>query len=433
VIIGNSYAGIGAAEAIRKIDRRCEIIMISDEPYRAYARPLISYYIKGGIAAKDMYYRPSNFYRKNDITFLSGERVKGLNSADHEIYLGDKRVVKYDTLLISTGGKPFTPAIEGIGSRNVLGFTKWDEAKTIKRLAKTKKKGIVIGGGLIGVKAAEGMRALGLEVTIVIKGPRVLSLVLDETAGTIANRQLRKNGIKTITGLNVEEVLADKDGQVCGVTLENGKRLDCGIFIVAKGFRPNIDFVKNTPIHTNKGIDVDRYMMTNIENVYAAGDVAEAWDLLNENNSVIAIAPLACQQGRIAGSNMAGQRRFYPGGISMNSIQVSHLPVMTMGLTTREVRDIHEKAAFRKGKVYRKVIFHENKLVGATLVGDVGYGGVLTHLIRSQADMDDAGKRKLTGDGLRKGNFAPLLQKTVHDTARGSMGHKSSGFLKRVG
>lgn len=403
IIIGNSYAGINAVESIREIDKDGEIIMISDEPYRAYSRPLIAYYLSGRVTDSDMYYREPTFYKKHRIRLFTGERVGGIDIEKQNISLENGTSFRYERLLISTGGKPSVLKIKGFNARNVFTFTKWDDAKKIRKFAKREKKGIVLGGGLIGVKAAEGLNACGVKVMMVISSPRILSLVLDETAGKIVNNHLRRSGIKTIVGHFVKDILTNPKGDVCGVILDNNKRLECDILIIAKGVRPNIDFIKNTSIHINRGIIVDRQMRTNIKNIYAAGDVAEAWDILNNKNSVIAIAPLACEQGKIAGFNMAGVERFYSGGIGMNSIVVAGLPVMTFGVSNT-VNGNTEIKYFHKGRLYRKLVFHKNRLAGAILVGDVRYGGVLTHLIRSQSDIKDI-KKELVDYTLKTGEF----------------------------
>lgn len=430
VIIGNSYAGVGAVEGIREIDGEGEITMISDEPYLAYARPLISYNLAGQVASRNMYYRPAGFYKKNAVTLVLGKRVVSIDNARRRISLEDGAVVHYDRLLISTGGQPFVPPIKGLGARNVFSFTKWDDAKKIKRIAPGKKKAVVIGGGLIGLKAAEGLNDLGLEVTIVELGPRILAVALDEVSGAIVNGQLRENGIKLITGHTAKEILSDGKGSVCGILLDNDKKLGCEILIIAIGVKPNVDLVKNTPVRTNRGIVVDRRMMTSIRDIYAAGDVAEAPDILDNRDSVIAIVPLAYEQGRVAGCNMAGGQRAYAGGMGMNSVEVYGLPVMTMGITN-QISERHEVKTFRKGKVYRKLVFEGNRLVGAVLVSQIDYAGILTGFIRSRADIAHI-KRELTDHVLRKGEFGSVLSKIGGTLTPHSSGEYDRGIGGQV-
>jgi NAD(P)H-nitrite reductase large subunit len=412
VIVGNSYAGVGAVEGIRELDLEGDITIISDEPYLAYARPLISYNLGGRVPSKNMYYRPAGFYIKNNARLILGKKVVRINSARRQISLEDGTTFAYDRLLVGTGAQPFIPPVKGIGAHNVFSFTKWDDAKRIKKIARGKKKAVVLGGGLIGLKAAEGINDMGLEVTIVELGPRILAVALDEVSGAIVNRQLRRNGIRSITRHTAKEILSDGKNNVCGIILDNDKKVECEILILAIGVRPNIDIIKGTPIRVNRGILVDGYMMTSIEHIYAAGDVAEAHDVLKNGGSVIAIVPLAYEQGRVAGHNMAGGRRAYCGGIGMNSVEVYELPVMTMGITN-ETKEAHEVKTFRKGNIYRKLVFEGSRLVGAVLVGQVDYGGILTRFIRSRADITPV-KRELMEHVLREGEFGSVLSKIAN-------------------
>lgn len=403
VIIGNSYAGTSAAASIREVDSTGEIVILSSENYRAYARPLISYFLAGRVRAADMYYRDRSFYHKNNVELRLGEKVVGIDIKMKTVQLDRGEDIGYDRLLISTGGRPALQRVDGIDAKNVFTFTTWDDAKKLRETIKKKRKAVVLGGGLIGMKAAEGLKANGLDVSVVISSPRVLSLILDEVSGEIMNRHLIKSGVSLITGHSVEEVCSGSGGEVSEVVLDTGKKIECGIVVVAKGVRPNIEFIKESGILLNRGIIVDTHMKTNINDVYSAGDSAEAWDLVNRRNSVIAIAPLACEQGRIAGYNMAGVNRLYNGGMSMNSIELSGLPLMAMGLS--KGNEGMEVETFQKKGLYRKLVFNEDSLVGALLVGDVRYGGVLTHLIKSRTDIRPI-KNELSGRCLKTGDFA---------------------------
>jgi len=414
VIVGASYAAVGAVEEIRSIDRQGEILIVSDEPYRIYARPLISYYLENRVPEKNMYFRPDEFYEKNNIQFISGKKAVKVDPDGQKITLDDKSVIDYDRLLICTGGKPFIPPLKGIDSANVFSFIKWDDAKKVKKLATGEKEILVVGGGLIGLKAAEGFGGLGLKVTIIEKEPSVLPLVLDETAGKILRKHLKANGVEMITGNVASEILADESGCVRGVALDNGNTHKCGILIIAIGVRPNIDLIEGTSIEVNRGIAVDLRMRTNVTNIYAAGDVVEAWDILSQANGVIAIAPLAFEQGKVAGCNMAGGERDYVGGIAMNSTDVFNMSLMTMGLT-KNLDETYEIKSYKDDKVYKKLIFKDNRLKGAILVGDVNYGGALTQLIRNQEDIKDI-KDDLVKKVLGKASLASILPTVLSKT-----------------
>lgn len=388
VMIGNSYAAFGAIEAIRQVDKDSPITVISDEPYPCYARPLITFWLGGSVTTEHMFYRPADYYGTHNITTRFDSRAESIDVGAKAVVLADGQRVPYDRLLIATGGKPFVPPIGGLTPevKNVHTFTRWDDAKALERLSKKTGKAIVIGGGLIGLKASEGLNDIGIDTTIVELGPRVLSLALDEYSGRIASKRLNDNGIKTITGITAREIRVNADNEVTGVVLTDGRELDCGILVLAIGVRPNVDLVKGSEIRVERGIVTDARMQTSVPDVYAAGDVAQNVNLLSGKNEVIAIVPVAYEQGRVAGRNMMGRPVEYKGEIPMNSVEIYGLPIMSMGYTNK-VNDQQREESAHDGDVYRKYVFEDNRLVGALLMGNVDYGGVLTHLIRSRRSL----------------------------------------------
>ena len=292
---------------------------------------------------------------------------------------------------IATGGKPFVPPMNGLTpeAKNVHTFTRWDDAKALHGLSRRQNRAIVIGGGLIGLKASEGLNDVGIDTTIVELGPRVLSLALDEYSGRVASKRLNDNGIKTVTGTTAKRILFNAGNEVSGVILNDDRRLDCGILVMAIGVRPNVDLLQGSPIEVERGIVTDARMRTNVPDVYAAGDVAQNTNLLSGRQEVIAIVPVAYEQGRVAGRNMAGRQTEYRGEIPMNSVEIYGLPIMSMGYTNKVDAEQREES-FADGEVYRKFVFADNRLVGALLMGNVDYGGVLTHLIRSRRNLSPA-------------------------------------------
>lgn len=384
VIVGNSYAALGAIEAIRSIDRRSSITVISDEPDSCYARPLITFWLGGSVTTEKMFYRPRDFYQRNEIETLLGRKAVAIDVGSKEVILAGGDRIAYDKLLITTGGRPFIPPIEGLSPtvRNVHTFTRWEDARALKELSRSHRRAVVVGGGLIGLKAAEGLNDAGVETTIVKLGPRVLALALDEISGCLAAARLNENGIKAITQTTVSKVVVNGAEEVTSVILRDGTQLPCEILVIAVGVRPNVELAKTADLAVERGIVTDQTLRTTVADIYAAGDVAQNLNLLTGKPEVIAIVPVAYEQGRIAGRNMAGLQTVYHGAIPMNSVEIYGLPIMSMGITNPLSTD-HREIVYCDNGVYKKYVFEEDRLIGALLVGDVEYGGVLTHLIRS--------------------------------------------------
>ncbi|MGB9736055.1 MAG: NAD(P)/FAD-dependent oxidoreductase [bacterium] len=400
VIIGNSYASVFAIEAIRKIDKEGEITVISKEPYHVYARAAIHEYMDGIIGDAQMYYRDSDFYTKNSIKTILGNAVLQINPEDHSVLLDNNQRVYFDKLLISSGGVPITPPIEGAKGKGMFTFTTWDDAKMLRDWVKRQEepKAVVIGGGLIGLQCAEGLKHMGVDVTVVELADYILVKALDQITATRVQTWLKENGLKIITGTTVDTVTRVK-GKITGVKLKNGERLTCNTVVLSIGVRPNVGFLEGSGIKINRGIMVDNNMQTNIEGIFAAGDVAEAEDFLRKRADVIPIIPVATMQGKIAGYNMAGIKRVYPGSLSQNAFQFFGKSTVSIG----NVIDVDKNAGYEEiikenGDIYKKAVLKDGKLVGILSMNYITRIGIYNSIIRAKLDVSGIRDRLLADD-----------------------------------
>lgn len=389
VIIGNSVAAVGAIRGIRNHDSEGTITVISRENHIAYGRPLISYLLGGTITEKRMAYLPEDFYEKNRVNLLLGSEVVGVDSDKKRVKLAAGDTVPFDKLLIATGGDPFVPPIEGMsGKEKVFTFTTWDDAAKLKGLAYDIQRVVVIGGGLIGLKAAEGLYQLEKKVTIVELADRILSAAFDRTAGRIVAKKMKANGIDVIT----EDTVVRIEGEgaaISGVTLKSGDFIPCDTVIVAIGVRPAAGFLKGSKVVVNRGIVVDDRMETSAKGIYAAGDVTEARDFFTSSKNPMPIWPDAYIQGDVAGVSMAGKDKGYAGGLAMNSIELFKVPTISMGITNPSDEKEFEILTYQdqENYQYRKIVLKDNLLMGAVLVGAVDRAGIFAGLIREKIDV----------------------------------------------
>lgn len=389
VIVGNSVAAVGAIRAIRALDQQGNITVISREKHNAYGRPLISYLLGGLIKEKRMAYIPESFYSDHRINLLLNTPVLGVDPIAKRVRLAGGDSLSYDKLLLATGGDPFIPPIEGLADRDrVFTFTTWDDAAKLKIIAEDINRAVVIGGGLIGLKAAEGLNLLNKSVTVVELADRVLSSAFDRPAGKIVARKMKANGIDVIN----EESVIRIEGEgpdIRGVTLKSGDFIMCDTVVVAIGVRPSAGFLKGSDILVNRGIVVDNSMATSVKDVYAAGDVAEAADFFSGQKNPMPIWPDAYIQGDVAGTAMAGGSKEYGGGLPMNSIEFFKVSTISMGITNPKEPSEYEIQSFQdiQNYQYRKIVLQNNRLVGAVLVGNVDRAGIFAGLIREKIDM----------------------------------------------
>lgn len=387
LIIGNSVAAMGAVRGIREVDPEGGITIVAREPYHTYSRPLITYLLGGRVDESAMSYRPADFYEKNGVRPILGVEATGIDTEARVVHTADGDSLGFDRLLIATGGTPIIPQdVRGVRGEGVFTFTTWDDARNIKAFMKQNsvQEAVIVGGGLIGLKSVEALVALGVKATVVELADRILSLTFDRTASDLAQAALAKAGVDVRCGTTVAEIRR-AGGRVVGVTLRDGSTVPCGMVIFAIGVAPNERIVEGTPIEVARGIVVDEHMQTSVEGIFAAGDVAEATDLISGEKRCIPILPTASRQGYIAGCNMAGRKRTYEGGMAMNAVDICGLPTISLGLTVPD-GDGYEvlSTSDEEAGVYKKLVLKGDRIVGAIFIGSIERAGIITGLIRDR-------------------------------------------------
>lgn len=384
VIVGNSAAGVNAAETIRELDQDNEIVIISEEEGPFYSRCLTSYYIARDIEAEDMVLRSDEFYNDLNIEGRFGTKVREVNPETKDLVLDTEETVTFDKLLIATGGSPVKPGIEGSDTEGVFTLRTYEDAERIVEKTAEANKAVVVGGGFVGMKAATALNKRGLDVEVVELEDKLLGHMIDEPTNKIIENKLKKNGIKVTTDQSVAEVKSNNG--VESVILENGSELECDLVIISVGVTPNTELVAETDIEVNEGIVVNNKMLTNYGDIYAAGDVVEAYDVVEKENKVNALWPLAVKQGKVAGANMAGQDCKYDGGTPMNAIDFFGLFVISVGITEPE-GNYEILAENKEDDRYRKLVLKDNVLKGAIYIDQVEKAGIARSLIENEVDL----------------------------------------------
>jgi NAD(P)H-nitrite reductase large subunit len=393
VIVGGCAAGIGAVEAIREVDQRGAITVISEEQCSHYSRPMISDFVSGKADLAKMKTRDDQFWQNNSVNTLVGKKAVSLNTAEKIVSLDSGEKVAYEKLLIATGGKPFVPKMEGQDKEGVYTFTNVADAERLsnKINRENAKSAVVIGAGLIGISVTEALVKRGLKVTLVELQDKILSLLLDPKASDMVEAIVKKAGVEIVTGQSVQRITGKpyNDKVVGGVVLTKGDVILCDMVIVAIGVIPRTELVAGTPVKTNRGIVVDNYMQTNVPDVYASGDVAEAYDFILNQNRLLPLWPLAVLEGKVAGYNMAGKKTDYTGGTNMSSLKYFGIPIASIGLANPKEDPALEILAMQdmaKG-VYKKLVLRENVIVGMTFLGDIERAGIFFYLMKNKVNV----------------------------------------------
>jgi len=396
LIIGNSAGGIGAAESIRQVDKEGALTIVSEEPYPAYSRPLISKYLTGERTLEEILFRPLDFYDQNNIIFLPGKKVSHLELDHQSARLENGEQIAWEKLLFAVGGKPIFPRMKGSSKRGVFTFTTLDDAKAVGRFLDSRKKAVVIGGGLIGISVTEALVKRGVDVIVVEMKERILNTILDQQASLMAEEILKQAGVEIIAGQTVVKV--NGRGTVEEVILDNGDTVLCDLVVVAIGVLPRSELALDAKLEINRGIVVDHHMATNRPDVYACGDVAEAYDFVYGENRLIPIWPNAYVGGRIAGFNMAGVTVEYPGGTAMNSLNYFGIDIASAGMPTAPNDDGYETISKQEGNIYQKVILKDDLVMGMIFVGNIEKSGIIFGLMRDRVNVESFKQSLLADD-----------------------------------
>lgn len=336
-----------------------------------------------------MYLRPGNFYTKNRFNLYNGETVVEVRTAERKVITAAGNKFTYDRLLVASGSSPKIPDIPGIQAKGVFGLRTLEHAKGIMDYTAPGKRAVVIGGGFVSLKAAYALLKAGMSVTAVISSGQILSQMLDKPAADLVANVLTTKGMVIKYHTDVKQVVTHGD-TVSAVELTSGEQQPADLVIVGKGVTPNTGFLTDSGIRVDRGIVVDEYLQTTIPGVYAAGDVAQGYDIVSGEQRINAIWPNATEQGAIAGKNMTGARLAYSGSIGMNSADFFGLSTIAAGAAKAtgngyEVAEIHPG-----GDLYRRLVFKQDLLVGFIMVGNTQKAGILTTLIKEKVPLGPA-------------------------------------------
>ena len=361
LIIGAGAAGVSAAkEIIRRREEDDEITVITDEKYPFYYRPRLIEYLSGEVDDEEIIINGKEWFEKNDINLKLNEKVTEVKF-DGKKVITDKENYGYDKLLLANGAHPFIPPIKGIEKKNVFALRNLSDAKKICKKAENANNAVVIGGGLLGVEAASNLKKNGLEVTVIERANWCLNRQLDENGGELLVDILkREKGLKFKLDASTEEFLGDD--KVQGVLLGDGTKIKADLVLLSTGVRSNIGLFENTDLKINNAVVVDKYMKTNIDDVYAAGDIAE------HDGRFYGIWLPSMKMGQTAGKNMAGEKFEFPGVVSSHTLKVAGINVVSAGNLDFD-NELEHEVEIKEQACKRVIRDKEGNAVGLIIVG----------------------------------------------------------------
>ncbi|HEX6523280.1 MAG TPA: nitrite reductase large subunit NirB [Streptosporangiaceae bacterium] len=381
VVIGNGMAGARTVEEIleRGGDGQFAITMLGEEPYGNYNRILLSHVLSGAEDEAGIFLNSLSWYADNGIELRVGVQAQRVDRFARRVSADDGTVIGYDKLIIATGSRPFVPQIKGIYRatrgfhQGVFTFRTIDDTRAMMRYARHHERAVVVGGGLLGLEAARGLQTHGVEVTLVHAGGHLMNQQLAPAAGAVLKRSVQRLGIAVELGARTTEVTG-KDS-VEGIKLADGRILLCDMVVVAAGIRPNTELAALSGLPVERGIVVDDQMRVLDEaDIYAVGECAQ-----HRGELYGLVGPL-WEQAKVLADHITGvnPRAAYHGSRPATKLKVAGVDVAAMGAAEPE-RDDDEVVTFAEPSrgIYKSVIIRDDRVMGATLLGDLSKVGYL--------------------------------------------------------
>lgn len=360
VIVGAGIAGLNAAKAARDNDENCNIMLLGNENTNTYTRTRIPHYISGEATLNEIMPYNDQWYINNKIIYLKNTKVIDISVTSKKV-VTDTDSYSYDSLVLASGSSPFKPPIKGVNLDNVLTIRTIKDADVVKEIAKIGKICTVIGGGLLGLEIAWSIKQLGCDVNIIEHNPRLLPKQTDEKCSALLLDSIEEKGIKVYLDAKTEEFIGKE--KIQQVKLKDGRIIDTDFVILSTGVRPNVSAFLNAGLDMGRAIKVNEYMETNIDGIYAAGDVAEY------NGKNFSIWPISVSQGKIAGSNAAGKHITYDDMKPHTQLKIKGISLFTIGDIFCENCNIFSFLD-RESKKYIKFLLKDNTITGAIIFGE---------------------------------------------------------------
>ncbi|MBU9711351.1 nitrite reductase large subunit NirB [Evansella tamaricis] len=381
VMIGNGMAGIRVIEEILKQNNKMyKITIFGEEPHPNYNRIKLSNVLQGDTTIDDIIMNDWDWYRENNIDLHVNEAIVQIDTNNNQVISERGTIVSYDELIIATGSSSFILPIPGANKDGVTGFRDINDCETMINIANQYKKGVVIGGGLLGLEAARGLLNLGMEASVVHLAPHLMERQLDSTAGAMLKNELEAQGMKFLMEKQTAEILGDE--RVTGLRFTDGSEIEADLVVMAVGIKANTKVTHNTDIFVNRGIVVNDFMETNIPNVYAVGECAEHREV-----TYGLVAPLYEQAKVLAAKLTANDVDGYEGSIVGTQLKVAGVDLFSAGEVeeddcTKSIR-IHNDF----DGVYKKILIRENRIAGIVLYGDTSDGQKLFRMLLKKEDL----------------------------------------------
>ena len=388
-------AGVRTIEELIKIAPDLyDITVFGAEPHPNYNRILLSPVLAGEQTLDEIVLNSWDWYKDNHITLHAGKKVVEVDRVKRIVRASDGTEEEYDRLLLCTGSNPFILPIPGKDLKGVIAYRDIADTNEMIDTAKTHKKAVVIGGGLLGLEAANGLMRRGMEVTVVHVMPWLMERQLDVVAGKLLQKSLEDRGLKFMIGAQTQELVGNANGRVAAIKFKDGVELATDLVVMAVGIRPNTTLAESMRLHCNKGIVVNDTMQTTTDaRIYSVGECAA-----HRGIAYGLVAPLF-EQAKVAANHLAqfGIGR-YQGSLTSTKLKVTGIDLFSAGDFQGGEGTEEIVMSDPYGGVYKKLVIKDDKLVGACLYGDTVDGSWYFKLLRDGRSVADIRDKLMFGE-----------------------------------
>ncbi|MDB5803204.1 MAG: NAD(P)H-dependent nitrite reductase, large subunit [Betaproteobacteria bacterium] len=385
VMVGNGMAGVRALEELLKISPDLyEITVFGAEPHANYNRILLSPVLAGEMTIKEIMLNDVDWYEANGIRLHLNKKVVKIDRVRREVVAEDGTVESYDRLLLATGSNPFILPVPGKDLPGVISYRDIADTDAMIEAAKTHKHAIVIGGGLLGLEAANGLKLRGMEVTVVHIMPWLMERQLDRVAAGMLQKSLEDKGLKFALEKHTAELVAGPDGRVAAIKFKDGSELPADLVVMAVGIRPNTALAESAGIYVNRGIVVNDTMQTYDPKIYAVGEC-----VAHRGIAYGLVAPLF-EMAKVCANHLAHMGiGLYKGSVTSTKLKVTGVDLFSAGNFTGGPDTEEITLNDPVGGVYKKLVLQDNKIIGGVMYGDTADGSWYFQLLKDKQDVHD--------------------------------------------